>query len=130
MLLENKQKTVFITAPEAEKTDEQIHQAAADEWMQTLMSLWDAVGKEIDSNRLTIYAGQLEIVPLGLLKKVVARAIRNNGQYQTVPTVGALWDAVRKELDLRPSEDTEEAIQRWCARMFDQAIYRFEPESQ
>jgi hypothetical protein len=111
-------------------TDRQIKAMATDEWMETLMSLWSAIGKDAndDEKRLTIYARQFAIVPLGILEKAVDRAIRNNGKYLTVPTASVLWDAVRKELDIQPHEDVEGALQRWKtleAEMFEGCIVRF-----
>lgn len=111
-------------------TDRQIKQMATDEWMGVLMSLWSAIGKnaEDDEKRLTIYARQFSIIPLGILEKAVDRAIMNNGKYLTVPTPSALWEAVRKELDIQPHEEVEDALQRWKVleeEKFDKCIVRF-----
>lgn len=113
--------------------DEQIQMSAIDEWMSVIMSLWEAVGKnanaEDQERRLREYARQLSIVPLELLERSVDRAIQNNGKYQTVPTIGAVWDALRQELkkEIMFSEgaDMEELINQWCIRKFEKAVVRF-----
>ena len=98
-------------------------QMMLDEWLGVVSQLWDAVGKDPDEKRLTVYARQLSMIPLGLLERSVDRAIRENGKYQTVPTIGAIWAAVRKELG--DPVDLDTAIQAWIERQFDKCIVRF-----
>ena len=107
-------------------TDEEIRASADSEWLGLLREMWEAIGKPVDEKRLLVYARQLGIVPFGLLEKSVARAIRTNGQYQTVPTVGAIWDAVRKELDTAPALDIANAIANWVEASFESCIVRFQ----
>lgn len=122
---------MFSVKDELQVSDEQIQISAIDEWMSVIMSLWDAVGKNAndDEKRLRAYARQLSIVPLELLERSVDRAIQNNGKYQTVPTIGAIWDALRhelkKEMSVPDGMDMEEAIDQWCARKFERALVRF-----
>jgi hypothetical protein len=68
------------------------------EWLDILKGMWDAIGKPADERRLKEYARHFGSVPTELLRKSVDRAIRENGNYQTVPTIGALWSAIRSEL--------------------------------
>jgi hypothetical protein len=68
------------------------------EWLKQLANLWISVGKDVDPQRLALYSEALGDVPLDLLKRAVNRAIRDNGAYQTVPTISAIWAALRKEL--------------------------------
>src|SRR5690349_3264479 len=112
MSLVTDKKVDFQVSGMAPISDGQITQMATDEWVSVLMSMWEAIGKDVDEKRLTIYAKQFSIVPLGLLEKAVGRAIRNNGNYLTVPTVGALWDALRRELG--NPRDIDQAIEQWC----------------
>lgn len=123
---------MFSEQDDLQVTDEQIQLSATDEWMAVLMSLWDAAGKNAndDEKRLTSYARQLSIIPLELLQKSIDRAIQSNGKYLTVPAIGAIWDALRKELkkqlNIPDGMDMEEAIDLWCRRKFEQGVVRFE----
>ena len=101
------------------KSEAELEQALADEWNGVLMSLWDAIGKEVDFRRLALYARQLGMVPLGLLEQAVSLAIRDNGSYATVPTVGAIWQALRKVLG-NPL-DLEVAMLRYCEGLWARA---------
>lgn len=78
-------------------TDEQVYEAALEEWTGILAQLWTAVGKPPDDQRLKIYCDQLKDVPLGLLELAINRVMRSN-TWNTVPIVGAIWQAIRKEL--------------------------------
>jgi hypothetical protein len=100
------------------RTDQEIYKDAAAEWTNLIYSLWDAVGKPIDERRAAVYVDALTSVPMGLLKPAVTYAIRNNGNYQTVPTVSAVWAGVRAELrkDINLSDGepiTDEVLARW-----------------
>jgi len=97
------------------------NQASA-EWLGVLSSMWDAIGKPLDEKRLAQYARMLKSVPLGLLDEAVNLAVRNNGQYQSVPTIGAIWDAIRKILG-NPL-DVDIALERWIDRNL--TMVRFE----
>lgn len=98
----------------AEKDDNQDFRA---EWLGILAQLWESVGKEIEPRRFGIYVEQLGDIPMGLLKRAVKRAIRDNGAYQTVPTISAVWAALRNELG-NPC-DVGQAIADW-----DESLWR------
>lgn len=104
------------------KTDDEIYQLALEEWLTILSRLWLAYDKPLDPVRLALYQHNFERVPMGLLEKAVDRAIRDN-RYNMVPTVGNVWDAVRKEL--HNPYDIDEAIKRWQASL-GSCFYRFE----
>lgn len=105
-------------------TDAEIEQAANVEWLDILSGMWEAIGKPIDEKRLQKYARELHSIPLGLLEKAVSRAIRNGGDYMVVPTISAIWGALRKEL--KNPYDIDEAIERWCEAQYQSMIVRFE----
>src|SRR5690242_3931411 len=107
-------------------TDKEIYQLAMDEWVGVIAHLWEVIGKPVDEKRLELYAKDLDIVPLGLLEASIKRAIRAN-TYNNIPTIGAIWDAVRKEVRLSdyPSMSLEEAIERWKDMQYQKACYRF-----
>lgn len=118
--------TVEIT--ETEITDQSIYKVAYGEWIGALASMWDAIGKDVDERRLAVYEKQFESVPFGLLEKAVGRAIRNNGNYLSVPSVGALWAAVKKETGYHSNMDVLEAVQLWeseSGARLDASMYRF-----
>lgn len=102
------------------KTDEDIYQAALEEWLGILGQLWTAYDKEIEPDRLEIYRKQFSILPMGLLDVAVTRAIREH-TFNSVPTVGEVWQAVRKILG-NPS-DLDGAIEHWHESIPD-GIYR------
>jgi hypothetical protein len=105
------------------RTDEQIHQAAMEEWLGILAQLWTAIGKPIDADRLDLYGKALEDVPLGLLESAVARVIREN-VYSVVPPPGVVWKAVEKELG--NPHDVLAAIEKWKDDFWSRIAYRFE----
>ena len=78
-------------------TDQQIHDLAYQEWLGSLESLWVAIGKPVDRDRLKIYAKTFEDVPLGLLEKAVKRVLLSN-TYNIVPTIAAIRAAIHIEL--------------------------------
>ncbi len=106
------------------KTEEGIEQAASVEWLDVLSGMWEAIGKPLDEKRLNKYAKELSTIPLGLLERAVSRAIRNNGEYQVVPTIAAIWKAARVEL--RNPLDIDSAIERWVVNMYESGVRRFE----
>lgn len=109
-------------------TDGAINADAYSEWLSVLMSMWESVEKPVDEKRLKLYASQFESVPLGLLEKAITRAIRNNGNYLSVPSIGALWSAIRKETGDLPNVDVLEAVEMWQEKqtaMFDSRVVRF-----
>lgn len=105
--------------------DQAIRRTYMEAWVEQVASLWDAIGKPVDERRLNLYCKQLEIVPLELLENGIAYAIRNN-TYNTVPTVGLIWEGIRKEmipLNLRPGMDIAEMIEVWLERKFKACTY-------
>lgn len=91
-------------------TDEQINQAAREEWLGVIAQLWIAYGKEIDPERLALYQRQFGSLPLGLLQDGVDRAIREQA-FNSVPTIGDVWRAIRAVLG--NPHDLGAAIERW-----------------
>ncbi len=110
-------------AQERSISDEEINNLMLDEWVKVLAHMWEAIGKPVDEKRLILYCDDFTDVPFSLLDKAVKRAIRNN-TYNNVPTIGALWEAVRKEIDL-PTVSVEEGIEQWKEKRFESCIYRF-----
>ena len=113
---------------EDQALDEHIRQEAYKEWLGTLVKLWDAVDKDVDDKRLALYAEEFRCVPLGLLEKAVKRAIRNNGVYLSVPSIGALWVAIKKETGDHPNMDVMDAVALWeekTTQRFESTIHRF-----
>ncbi len=106
-----------------EESDEEIDGKAYVDYLGVLADMWDAVGKPLDERRLNKYMAELRDIPLGLLQKAVSRALRNAGDYHVVPTIGAIYAAVRKELG--NPQDLDEAVDRWCAAKFERSIVRF-----
>jgi hypothetical protein len=107
-----------ITPEETDEVEEQDNTEVFNEWFEVLASMWDAIGKPLDSKRIKIYVHELDIVPLGLLKPAVSWAIRNNGNYQTVPTISAVWSGVREAVkksgvNISDGETVESAIEKW-----------------
>ena len=97
------------------KSEEEIQDLAKDDWVMVLVRLWDAVGKSVEAEpeRLDVYRRELVEVPRGLLERAVSRVIREN-QYNNVPTVGVIWNALRAELG--HPYDIQDAIQNWVER--------------
>lgn len=91
-------------------TDDEITQAAREDWLSVLAQLWIAYDKEIDPERLGLYQRQFGQIPLGLLQDGVDRAIREQA-FNSVPTVGDVWRAIRAVLG--NPRDLETAIERW-----------------
>ena len=105
-------------------TDAEIEQVAGQEWLDVLTGMWEAIGKPLDEKRLQKYAKELNGIPLGLLEKAISRAIRNSGDYIVVPTISAIWNALRKELG--NPYNIDEAISRWCEVKYQACVRRFE----
>lgn len=114
-----------------------IYAAGMEEWVGTIAQLWEAIGKGEQLNkdaeqkrRLNMYCKQLQTVPLGLLEKGIAYAIRNN-TYSNVPPIGTVWEGIRKELiKTNPrggieGMDIDEAIDLWITSQFQRASYSF-----
>lgn len=105
-------------------SDEEIMQAAKEEWLTILSRLWTAVGKTPTPEQLGVYAEMLGDVPIGLLENAVKRSLRSH-QYNSVPTIGNVWNAVMDEL--RPGNvPIPEAIDLWCAAKWEEMVYRFD----
>ena len=103
------------------------------DWLKCLEFLWESVGKKIDANneedkRFDAYTRLFQDVPIGILEPAIIRAISNNGKYNVIPTPGAIWDAMRKILEVRPEEDVFEAIQMWTMNKWDRCIIRIEAQ--
>jgi hypothetical protein len=92
------------------KTDQEIYQMAYADWMAVLSRLWKAANRPVDAEQLQIYIQELGEVPLGLLQKAISRAMQEN-QYSNVPTIGKVWEAVRRELG--NPYDVRLAINEW-----------------
>ncbi len=82
------------------------------EWTATIEKFWHAIGKPVDQSRLEVYVEELRFIPLGLLDKAVSRTLRTGGSYQTVPTLGAIWESIREELQCKRGQEME-AVQVW-----------------
>jgi hypothetical protein len=101
------------------------------DWLKCLSLLWESIGKKIDGTneedkRFDAYTRIFSDVPLELLEPAIIRAISSNGKYQVVPTPGAVWDALRRNLEVRDNEDILEVIQNWAQVHFDKCFVRFE----
>ena len=104
-------------------TDGEIEIAAQTEWLEVLVRMWDAVDKKVDAKRLKQYRRELESLPLGLLDLAVSRCIREN-TFTSVPSVGKIWEAVRKELG-NPF-DLDAAIETWQKKRWQSCFNRCE----
>jgi hypothetical protein len=104
------------------KPEHEIYEEASFEWLQVLVRMWDAIDKPVDIKRLENYERELSSVPMGLLKSAVSRCIREN-TYTSVPSVGKVWEAIRKELG--NPRDIDESIERWKSSRWERCIYRF-----
>ena len=121
----------------ADKTDEQYAEeaqtAAMDEWMAVLAQLWDAYDKPLDPSRLKIYRRSLAIVPLGLLEQAIDRVIREQ-DFNTIPPLGKVWQAVREELKLAGLHvevvGIEDAIMGWIDQRLERCTVRFERQEE
>lgn len=67
------------------------------EWTNVVASLWVAIGKPIDSQRLSLYCREFSQVPLGLLEKSIKRLMHET-VYQVIPTIGEIQRVINKEL--------------------------------
>jgi hypothetical protein len=81
------------------------------DWYSILASLWVAIGKPVDKNRLLLYGHDLGNVPCELLERAIKR-IRLNSIYTQVPTIGEIWQAVKAEL----AEDNCTTPEEWIER--------------
>ncbi len=100
------------------------------DWLSCMAFLWESIGKQYDTNRTTekqfdAYVRIFGSVPLDLLEKGITRAIANNGKWQTIPTPGAIWEAIRKEMELSPNADVMEAMQTQTTIGWDRCIVKF-----
>lgn len=90
------------------------------EWQSIISGMWDACGKSLsqpgEQERFKQYVRQFSNLPLGLLEAACNRAIREMGKYNTIPTIGAVWEAVRKEL--HNPHDLDWAIENWGEMRF------------
>jgi hypothetical protein len=88
-------------------TDQQIYDMAYQEWLDVLRSLWIAIGKPVEKDRLKIYAKAFSDVPLGLLEKAVKR-VQLSMTYNIVPTIAEIQKAINMELFLANCNDISE----------------------
>jgi hypothetical protein len=108
-------------------SDAQLHKLLREEWVGVIGRLWDAIGKPIEQDRLASYMQELKQVPLGLLEKAISRVLREN-TYNVVPTIGKVWEALRKELGCNPN-DLAGAVENWrhqTDRSIERSIIRVE----
>jgi hypothetical protein len=91
-------------------TDQEIYNAALEEWTGIIAQLWTGIGKPVEQDRLKIYCDQFGKVPLGLLELTINRVMREN-TYSNVPPVGVIWQVIRQELS--NPYDLNEAIESW-----------------
>ena len=98
------------------------YQAAYSEWLAIIKQLWIAIGKQVDGERLGVYAKSLETVPLGLLEVAIGNLLKSH-EYANVPPVGEIWRAVNDELTLTKTF----TVQAWVMAQ-GTGIYKFEPE--
>lgn len=105
--------------------DEEIHQSAAVEWLGILSKLWTSVGKTPTQDQLQVYQEMLGDVPLKLLEQTINRTLREH-KYNTVPTIGNVWDAFIVELNPQPGMSVREALGRWESQLWDSVVYRFD----
>jgi hypothetical protein len=123
MLLDKPYQTAFVE----EVSDEQIHRAGMEDWVGTVASMWELIGKPVDEKRLNLYCKQLSIVPLGLLEKGIDYAVRNN-TYNNIPPIGTIWEGIRKELvhlNMPPGTDIKDMIDRWNDDLFKRCFHNF-----
>lgn len=104
-------------------TEDECQQAALEEWLEVLSTLWVAYDKPLDPVRLVLYQNIIGKLPLGLLKLSIEQTLRDHGKYNNVPTIGEVWDAVR--VVLHNPHDLDRAIEEWSDRKFEACIYRF-----
>ncbi len=100
------------------------------DWLAVLTFLWESIGKRYDATiaeekRFDAYVKMFGDVPLDVLEKAVTRSIANNGKYQTIPTPGAIWDEIKKVLEIRQGGDVFEAIQTRTVVGWDRCVIRF-----
>lgn len=113
------QTTRELIEQRPERSDEDIHQDALQEWLEVLAQLWTAFGKPVDASQMIVYQRSLGSLPLGLLDRAVQRVIREH-EFNNVPTVAEVWKAVRKELG--NPVDLERAIAVWCDQLWGDAV--------
>jgi hypothetical protein len=77
------------------KSDKEIYNMANAEWVGILTQLWDACGKPVEKQRLSVYRKQLEDVSLGILEKAIKNLLREH-VYSNVPTIGEIWQEVKR----------------------------------
>lgn len=92
-------------------------------WQSPLAGLWESIGKDVDPKALANYTRVFSGIPNGLLVQMCDRATKDNGVYKSVPTIGACWEALRKEL--RNPYDLDAAVDTWVEKQWQAAVYRF-----
>ena len=107
-------------------TEQEIYEAQKAEWVDILKRMWTVLNKPPDLKQLEIYTDELGEIPLGLLEQAVGRCIREN-QYNNVPSGGAVWQALRRELG--NPYDICQAIGEWVQAKADKSTVKFSSEN-
>ena len=120
---EEKKKYKIDMSKERWWTEEEIRQAAVEDWLGVLARLWTAIGKPIEAERLQLYHEALHGVPLGILERAVERVIKGM-VYQVVPLPGVVWEAIRTELG--DPVDIDKAMKEWLDVRWEVLLGRIE----
>ena len=102
-----------------------VDQEMMDEWVQEVSRLWVAFQKRPSAEELNLYCDELAMIPLGLLRKTISRAIRDH-KYSGVPNLHDVWSALRTELG--GVLDIKQSIADWIDRGWDRVVVRFHGE--
>jgi hypothetical protein len=100
-------------------SDKEIYDLALADWYSILASLWIAVGKSVEEERLKIYGRELGNVPCELLERAIRR-IHLNSAYNAVPSIGEIWKAVQIEL----ANDNCSSPEEWIDRKWENFMWR------
>lgn len=103
-------------------TEDEIYQAALEEWLSVLSRLWTAYGKTIDPLQMTVYRDMLGRLPMGLLELTIDRVVQDH-VYNSVPTVAEVWQAARKVLG--QPVDLGQAIEEWADQRWYSMVVQF-----
>jgi hypothetical protein len=89
-----------------------VRTAALQEWVDTLTSLWTAFGKvpEAEGERIQEYAKALDVIPQGLLERVIERCKR---ECKFFPQINEIWMIMLQEIGGSRGQDIENLIEDW-----------------